>query len=97
MRSWIQGHPEYGFDFKALVGHDGVRHGAHLSPFQINAYLLQVFDSNYNGYSTDELFFVCYLAVGKLHQVYSLVIPIQFNHEWGGRPWDNKSKALSEK
>jgi len=36
-----------------------------------------VFDSNYNGYSTDELFF--------------------FNHEWGGRPWDSKSKLLSEK
>jgi len=57
--NWIQGHPEYGFNFKALVCHDGV------------------FDSNYNGYSTDELFF--------------------FNHEWGGRPWDKKSKALSEK
>ncbi|KAF5382775.1 hypothetical protein D9615_002913 [Tricholomella constricta] len=52
-------HPEYGFNFKALVAHDGV------------------FDSNYNGYSTDELFF--------------------FNHEWGGRPWEKKSKALSEK
>jgi hypothetical protein len=38
--SWIQGHPEYGFDFKALVCHDGV------------------FDAAYNGYSTDELFFV---------------------------------------
>lgn len=25
VRSWIQGHPEYGFNFKALVGHDGVR------------------------------------------------------------------------
>jgi hypothetical protein len=22
--SWIQGHPEYGFKFKALVCHDGV-------------------------------------------------------------------------
>ncbi|KII90539.1 hypothetical protein PLICRDRAFT_106263 [Plicaturopsis crispa FD-325 SS-3] len=57
--NWIQGHPEFNFGFKALVGHDGV------------------FDSNYNGYSTDELFF--------------------FNHEWGGRPWDEKSKKLSEK
>ncbi|PPQ84495.1 hypothetical protein CVT26_003741 [Gymnopilus dilepis] len=57
--NWIQGHPEFGFGFKALVCHDGV------------------FDSNYNGYSTDELFF--------------------FNHEWGGRPWDAKSKKLSEK
>ncbi|KAG7088324.1 hypothetical protein E1B28_012333 [Marasmius oreades] len=37
--NWIQGHPEFGFGFKALVCHDGV------------------FDSNYNGYSTDELFF----------------------------------------
>ena len=38
--SWIQGHPEFGFNFKALVCHDGV------------------FDATYNGYSTDELFFV---------------------------------------
>ncbi|KAJ7147076.1 Alpha/Beta hydrolase protein [Mycena crocata] len=57
--NWIQGHPEYGFNFKALIAHDGV------------------FDSNYNGYSTEELFF--------------------FNHEWGGKPWEPKSKALSEK
>lgn len=57
--NWIQGHPEYNFNFKALVCHDGV------------------FDSNYNGYTTEELFF--------------------FNHEWGGRPWEPKSKALSEK
>ncbi|KAJ6585138.1 alpha/beta-hydrolase [Mycena capillaripes] len=57
--NWIQGHPEFGFNFKALIAHDGV------------------FDSNYNGYTTDELFF--------------------FNHEWGGRPWDPKSKKLSEK
>ncbi|KAF9454685.1 hypothetical protein P691DRAFT_189906 [Macrolepiota fuliginosa MF-IS2] len=57
--NWIQGHPEYGFGFKALIAHDGV------------------FDSAYNGYSTDELFF--------------------FNHEWGGRPWDEKSKKLSTK
>lgn len=56
--NWIQGHPEFGFGFKALVCHDGV------------------FDSTYNGYSTDELFF--------------------FNHEWGGRPWEPKSKKLSE-
>ncbi|KXN88269.1 Dipeptidyl-peptidase 5 [Leucoagaricus sp. SymC.cos] len=55
--NWIQGHPEFGFGFKALVCHDGV------------------FDSAYNGFSTDELFF--------------------FNHEWGGRPWDRKSKKLS--
>ncbi|KAJ6559073.1 Alpha/Beta hydrolase protein [Mycena vulgaris] len=57
--NWIQGHPEYNFNFKALIAHDGV------------------FDSNYNGYTTEELFF--------------------FNHEWGGRPWEPKSKALSEK
>ncbi|KAK2465265.1 hypothetical protein APHAL10511_002619 [Amanita phalloides] len=57
--NWIQGHPEYGFNFKALVCHDGV------------------FDTNYNGFSTDELFF--------------------FNHEWGGRPWDKKSRELSLK
>ncbi|KIM30118.1 hypothetical protein M408DRAFT_67081 [Serendipita vermifera MAFF 305830] len=37
--NWIQGHPEYGFGFKALVCHDGI------------------LDTNYGGYSTDELFF----------------------------------------
>ncbi|CAK5269924.1 unnamed protein product [Mycena citricolor] len=37
--NWIQGHPEYGFNFKALVCHDGV------------------FDSTYNGFTTEELYF----------------------------------------
>lgn len=37
--NWIQGNPEFGFNFKALFCHDGV------------------FDTTYNGYSTDELFF----------------------------------------
>ncbi|KAI0252394.1 hypothetical protein BJV78DRAFT_1281739 [Lactifluus subvellereus] len=38
--NWIQGHPEYGFNLKALaVCHDGV------------------FDTTYNGYSAEELFF----------------------------------------
>jgi dipeptidyl aminopeptidase/acylaminoacyl peptidase len=37
--NWIQGNPELGFGFKALVCHDGV------------------FDSTYNSYATDELFF----------------------------------------
>ncbi|KAF6755918.1 Alpha/Beta hydrolase protein [Ephemerocybe angulata] len=64
--NWIQGHPEYGFNFKAR--HTGLLPRI-ASP--------RVFDSNYNGYSTDELFF--------------------FNHEWGGKPWDAKSKKLSEK
>ncbi|KAI5123133.1 hypothetical protein M0805_000836 [Coniferiporia weirii] len=36
-----------------------------------------VFDSPYNGFSTDELFF--------------------FNHDFGGRPWDPKTKLLTEK
>ncbi|TDL17751.1 alpha/beta-hydrolase [Rickenella mellea] len=57
--NWIQGHPEYGFGFKALICHDGV------------------FDSSYNGFSTDELFF--------------------FNHDFGGRPWDNKTRKLTAK
>jgi len=37
--NWIQGHPEFGFGFKALVCYDGT------------------FDTAYNAYSTDELFF----------------------------------------
>ncbi|KAF7768229.1 hypothetical protein Agabi119p4_7472 [Agaricus bisporus var. burnettii] len=36
-----------------------------------------VFDTQYNGFSTDEIFF--------------------FNHEWGGRPWEEKGKKLSTK
>ncbi|KAG6377061.1 Alpha/Beta hydrolase protein [Boletus reticuloceps] len=36
-----------------------------------------VFDTTYNGYATEELFF--------------------FNHAWGGRPWEEKSFALSRK
>ncbi|KAF7314487.1 Dipeptidyl-peptidase 5 [Mycena kentingensis (nom. inval.)] len=57
--NWIQGHPEFGFNFKALVCHDGV------------------FDSIYNGYTTEELYF--------------------FNHEWAGRPWEDKTRKLAEK
>ncbi|KAH0832030.1 Alpha/Beta hydrolase protein [Lanmaoa asiatica] len=57
--NWIQGNPEFGFGFKALMCHDGV------------------FDTTYNGYATDELFF--------------------FNHEWGGRPWEERSFELSRK
>ncbi|KAF8507380.1 Alpha/Beta hydrolase protein [Hysterangium stoloniferum] len=37
--NWIQGHPEFGFGFKAIVCHDGV------------------FDTKYNGFSTEELYF----------------------------------------
>ncbi|PFH53996.1 hypothetical protein AMATHDRAFT_53711 [Amanita thiersii Skay4041] len=67
--NWIQGHPEYGFNFKALVCHDGV------------------FDSNYNGYSTDELFFFNHEWGGrpwdkksqKLSQKYS---PSNFVEKW---------------
>ncbi|GJJ15786.1 hypothetical protein Clacol_010064 [Clathrus columnatus] len=37
--NWINGHPELGFNFKALVCHDGV------------------FDTRYNGFATEELYF----------------------------------------
>ncbi|ESK95756.1 dipeptidyl-peptidase 5 [Moniliophthora roreri MCA 2997] len=67
--NWIQGHPEFGFNFKALVCHDGV------------------FDSNYNGYSTDELFFFNHEWGGRpwekksaeLSQKYS---PHNYVHKW---------------
>ncbi|KAG5648332.1 hypothetical protein DXG03_004904 [Asterophora parasitica] len=55
--NWIQGHPEFGFNFKALVGHDGV------------------FDSNYNGYSTEELFFFNHEWGGRFS-------PSNFVHKW---------------
>ena len=56
--SWIQGHPEFGFGFKALFCHDGVHDLAkYLSRFSLPL-SLQVFDTSYNGYSTEELFFV---------------------------------------
>ncbi|KAJ2931965.1 hypothetical protein H1R20_g5113, partial [Candolleomyces eurysporus] len=57
--NWIQGHPEFGFNFKACA----------VRPLNFSAHVLivgnlqalvchdGVFDSNYNGYSTDELFF----------------------------------------
>ncbi|XP_006462767.1 hypothetical protein AGABI2DRAFT_193868 [Agaricus bisporus var. bisporus H97] len=57
--NWIQSNPEFGFNFKALVCHDGV------------------FDTRYSGLSTD--------------------VPFLFNGEWGGRPWEEKNKKLSEK
>jgi len=57
--NWIQGHPEFGFNFKALVCHDGV------------------FDTVYNGFATDELYF--------------------FNHDFGGPPWDARSRKTAEK
>lgn len=50
--------------YKALVCHDGVS-----SSLDITSYLskgTQVFDSTYNGYSTDELFFVCVFACSRL-------------------------------
>ena len=37
--SWIQGHPEYGFGFKALVCHDGVRFIHVVLCLQNDAYL----------------------------------------------------------
>ncbi|KAF9468512.1 Alpha/Beta hydrolase protein [Collybia nuda] len=72
--NWIQGHPEYGFNFKALVGHDGV------------------FDSNYNGYSTDELFFFNHEWGGRLVIMFVLLLVLIM-----ARPWEEKSKALSRK
>ncbi|KAG9315814.1 Alpha/Beta hydrolase protein [Chiua virens] len=57
--NWIQGNPDFGFGFKALVSHAGI------------------FDTTYFGYATDELFFP--------------------NDEWGGRPWEEESFALSRK
>jgi dipeptidyl aminopeptidase/acylaminoacyl peptidase len=57
--NWINGHPEYGFGFKALVCHDGV------------------FEAVYNGFATDELYF--------------------FNHDFGGPPWEEKSRKTAEK
>ncbi|KAI6110982.1 Alpha/Beta hydrolase protein [Pisolithus croceorrhizus] len=45
--NWIQGNPEYGFNFKALFCHDGV------------------FDTAYNGYTTDELFFFNHEWAGR--------------------------------
>ena len=56
---------------------------------------LKVFDARYNGYSTDELFFVSgpSLYYGLLIHTYL----IQFNHEWGGRPWDDEAQEVIAK
>lgn len=37
LRSWIQGNPELGFGFKALVCHDGVRTSLHEGKSRVNA------------------------------------------------------------
>ncbi|KAG7442969.1 alpha/beta-hydrolase [Guyanagaster necrorhizus] len=68
--NWIQGHPEYEFNFKALVCHDGV------------------FDSNYNGFSTDELFFFNHDWAGrpwekKSKEIIDKYNPSNFVHKWG--------------
>ncbi|TFK52466.1 alpha/beta-hydrolase [Heliocybe sulcata] len=67
--NWIQGHPEYGFGFKALVCHDGV------------------FDSIYNGYSTDELFFFNHdwgsaPYESRAKELAEKFSPVNFVHKW---------------
>ncbi|KZT23468.1 alpha/beta-hydrolase [Neolentinus lepideus HHB14362 ss-1] len=67
--NWIQGHPEYGFGFKALVCHDGV------------------FDSIYNGYSTDELFFFNHdwgsaPYEPRARELAAKFSPVNFVHKW---------------
>ncbi|KAA1469919.1 alpha/beta-hydrolase [Dentipellis sp. KUC8613] len=67
--NWIQGHPEFGFNFKALVCHDGV------------------FDAEYNGYSTDELFFFNHEWGGrpwdaKAKEILAKFNPTKFVHQW---------------
>ncbi|KAJ7175992.1 Alpha/Beta hydrolase protein [Mycena filopes] len=59
--NWIQGHPEFGFNFKALVCHDGV------------------FDTTYNGYSTDELFFFNHEWGGRPWDAESKELSQKFN------------------
>ncbi|KAJ3715402.1 Alpha/Beta hydrolase protein [Lentinula raphanica] len=68
--NWIQGHPEFNFNFKALVCHDGV------------------FDSSYNGFSTEELFFFNHDWRGRpwdknSEQVLRKFNPANFVHKWG--------------
>ncbi|THV03894.1 alpha/beta-hydrolase [Dendrothele bispora CBS 962.96] len=68
--NWIQGHPEFGFGFKALVCHDGV------------------FDTTYNGFSTDELFFFNHDWTGRPWDKPSQELSQKFNpsnyvSKWG--------------
>lgn len=58
LHSWIQGHPEFGFGFKALVCHDGVRQTEQSRLVLLLIRIFQVFSAMYSGYATDELFFV---------------------------------------
>jgi acetyl esterase/lipase len=48
-------------------------------------------------YSTDELFFVRPVPPPLPLPLTPQPHNAQFNHEWAGRPWDPKTKALSEK
>lgn len=61
--SWIQGHPEFDFGFKALVCHDGVRFVVMIVDFPVwrcSSFMisLQVFDTKNNAFATEELYFV---------------------------------------
>ncbi|KAG5635586.1 hypothetical protein H0H81_010732 [Sphagnurus paluster] len=76
--NWIQGHPELGFNFKALVAHDGE------------------FGSNYNGYATDELFYFNHEWGGRCVQPQPIIIMAAVKRTVH-RPWEDKSKKLSEK
>ena len=61
-------------------------------------FVWQVFDARYNGYSTDELFFVrvtTFIVLLKQNKINHTLI--QFNHEWGGRPWDAEAKDFLQK
>ncbi|KAI5983492.1 alpha beta-hydrolase [Pisolithus albus] len=67
--NWIQGNPEYGFNFKALFCHDGV------------------FDTTYNGYATDELFFFNHEWGGRPWEPKSLELSRKYSPAYTVSKW----------
>jgi hypothetical protein len=67
-----------------------------LFPFFARAYYvpMKVFDTIYNGFSTDELYFV---RVFIFNHSIALQSFEQFNHDFGGPPWERKSRETAEK
>jgi hypothetical protein len=94
--SWIQGHPEYGFGFKALVCHDGVRTSIFVV-FFANVLRIRRSDRSLTPITMATPPTSCFSYVlAKTCSCLRVTLTLQFNHDWGGRPWDPQSRALSE-
>jgi hypothetical protein len=53
-----------------------------------------VFDTVYNGFATDELYFVRIAIVIVIFLINAL--SNQFNHDFGGPPWSKRGRKTAE-